>query len=78
MQKTGTLFSGLLIALGIGLTAPAIQADPGLPGGDTTTTIQGSNAFSQPAANLSFDGRLNFSVGNSFFRNPWIAAPATT
>lgn len=53
-------------------------ADPRLPGGETTTPVQGVNAFSQPSKNLSFDGRLNFSVGNSFFRNPWVAAPATT
>lgn len=78
MQKSSILFPGLLLVLGIGLTTSVVQADPGLPGGNTTTTVQGSNAFSQPAANLSFDGRLDFSVGNSFFRNPWIAAPATT
>ena len=52
-------------------------ADPRLPGGDTTTQFQDANAFSQPASNLSFDGRMDFSIGNSFFRNPWIAAPAT-
>lgn len=54
-----------------------VAADPRLPGGGTTTEFQDANAFSQPASNLSFDGRMNFSIGNSFFRNPWIAAPAT-
>jgi len=53
-------------------------ADPRLPGGQTSTRVQGANAFSQPAPSLSFDERINFSVGNSFFRNPWVAAPATT
>ncbi len=58
-------------------TAPAF-ADPSLPGGATTTQFQDANAFSQPASNLDLEGRMNFSIGNSFFRNPWIAAPATT
>lgn len=60
------------------LVVSSAYADPRMPGGDTSTPTQGANAFSQPAANLSFDDRLNFSVGNSFFRNPWVAAPATT
>ncbi|MBO1519688.1 di-heme oxidoredictase family protein [Oceanisphaera pacifica] len=54
------------------------QANPLQSGGKTTTDKSGSNAFSMPAANLSFDKRLDFSVGNSFFRNPWVTAPATT
>ncbi|WP_087018787.1 di-heme oxidoredictase family protein [Thaumasiovibrio subtropicus] len=47
-------------------------------GGDTTTSKQGPNAFSQPATNLALTDRIDFSVGNSFFRNPWVAAPAST
>ncbi|MNJ11365.1 Cytochrome c [compost metagenome] len=31
-----------------------------------------------PSANLAPSRRLDFSVGNSFFRNPWVIAPATT
>lgn len=46
--------------------------------GKATTSKQGVNAFSQPSANLSFEKRLDFSVGNSFFRNPWVTAPAST
>ncbi|RKF12837.1 thiol oxidoreductase [Alginatibacterium sediminis] len=53
-------------------------AQPQLAGGATTTVQQDHNAFSQPASNLDFSGRLEFSTGNSFFRNPWVAAPATT
>lgn len=33
---------------------------------------------SLPAANLPMTKRLDFSVGNSFFRNPWVPAPAST
>lgn len=38
----------------------------------------GANAFSLPAGNLPMSKRLDFSVGNSFFRNPWVQAPAST
>ncbi|MEE2731761.1 MAG: di-heme oxidoredictase family protein [Pseudomonadota bacterium] len=47
-------------------------------GGNTSVSKTDNDAFSLPAANLSFEGRLDFSVGNSFFRNPWVIAPATT
>ncbi|EGR0059150.1 c-type cytochrome [Vibrio vulnificus] len=47
-------------------------------GGDTSVKKEGPNAFSLPAANLPMSKRLDFSVGNSFFRNPWVSAPATT
>jgi len=47
-------------------------------GGNTTVKKSGPNAFSLPAGNLPLSKRLDFSVGNSFFRNPWVQAPATT
>ncbi|WP_117236157.1 di-heme oxidoredictase family protein [Vibrio maerlii] len=47
-------------------------------GGKTTTNKEGANAFSMPATNLPMTKRLDFSVGNSFFRNPWVPAPAST
>ncbi|ELL0595593.1 c-type cytochrome [Vibrio vulnificus] len=47
-------------------------------GGDTSVKNEGPNAFSLPAANLPMSKRLDFSVGNSFFRNPWVSAPAST
>lgn len=47
-------------------------------GGNTTVKKSGPNAFSMPANNLPMSKRLDFSVGNSFFRNPWVEAPAST
>ncbi|MGB5855366.1 MAG: di-heme oxidoredictase family protein [Oceanisphaera sp.] len=67
--------SGALLCAALALNA---HANPAKPGGDTTTDKTGGNAFSMPAVNLSFEKRLDFSVGNSFFRNPWVTAPATT
>jgi CxxC motif-containing protein (DUF1111 family) len=56
------------------------QAEPGeaLSAGEATVFKRDHNAFSQPSANLAPSRRLDFSVGNSFFRNPWVIAPATT
>ncbi|MFV8462504.1 di-heme oxidoredictase family protein [Vibrio campbellii] len=47
-------------------------------GGKATVKKDGANAFSLPAANLPMSKRLDFSVGNSFFRNPWVPAPSST
>ncbi|WP_043308727.1 di-heme oxidoredictase family protein [Pseudomonas sp. ML96] len=55
-------------------------AEPGeaLSGGATTVSQSDQNAFSLPSANLAPSRRLDFAVGNSFFRNPWVIAPSTT
>lgn len=47
-------------------------------GGGTTVFATGRNSFSLPAANMPMLKTLDFSVGNSFFRSPWVIAPATT
>ncbi len=47
-------------------------------GGATTVMDTGVNAFSLPAANLSISRRDRFSIGNSFFKNPWVIAPSST
>ncbi|WP_277960831.1 di-heme oxidoredictase family protein [Pseudomonas sp. RIT-To-2] len=49
-----------------------------LSGGAATVWRSDLNAFAQPSANLSPEGRVDFSAGNSFFRSPWVIAPATT
>ena len=56
------------------------QAEPGeaLSAGNATVMKFDQNAFSMPAANLAPMRRLDFSVGNSFFRNPWVIAPSST
>ncbi|MBM7037104.1 c-type cytochrome [Vibrio sp. 188UL20-2] len=67
-------------ALILGLVAPiaSVHAYGEQSGGKTTTNKQGHNAYSMPASNLPMSARLDFSVGNSFFRNPWVEAPAST
>ena len=47
-------------------------------GGDTTAFTTTRNAFGLPARNLGRDQRRTFAVGNSFFRQNWVTAPAST
>ncbi|MFC6335825.1 c-type cytochrome [Pseudomonas sp. CCM 7891] len=56
------------------------KAEPGeaRSGGSTSVRKADRNAFSLPSANLTPTRRLDFSVGNSFFRSPWVIAPSTT
>ncbi|MEM8950133.1 MAG: di-heme oxidoredictase family protein [Pseudomonadota bacterium] len=49
------------------------------PGGATTTKkTPNRNAFSQPSANITFEQRADFFVGNGFFKRLWVTAPAST
>jgi len=49
-----------------------------LAGGNTTVFDSSRDAFSRPAANLEEAHRADFFVGNSFFNQNWVAAPAST
>ena len=66
-------------ALSTSPTVAEVLEPPGeLLGGATSVRITNSSAFSLPAANMPLQRRLDFSVGNSFFRNPWVTAPSST
>ena len=48
-------------------------------GGAQTVRARGiADAFSQPAANLSFQQELDFKVGNGMFKRLWVSPPAST
>ncbi|MFC3149541.1 di-heme oxidoredictase family protein [Litoribrevibacter euphylliae] len=47
-------------------------------GGDNSTTTMTHDAFSKPSTQLRGSLRADFKVGNSFFKNPWVVAPAST
>jgi CxxC motif-containing protein (DUF1111 family) len=75
--------SALFLALGLSACDDApkfTQAEPGeaRSGGSATVRKTDQNSFSLPSANLPPSRRVDFSVGNSFFRNPWVIAPSTT
>lgn len=49
-----------------------------LSGGQTTVFNTTPKAFSQFAANLTFEQQGDFKIGNSFFEQDWVSAPSTT
>ncbi len=50
-----------------------------LSGGSATNrTTFTRDAFSEPSANLSFEERADFSIGNGIFRRNWVIAPSST
>lgn len=62
-------------------TPPAANgAEPGeeLSGGETTVFDTSQNAFSLSARNMSQERRSAFFVGNSYFKENWVMAPAST
>lgn len=54
-----------------------VSANPNLPGGDLTHTDLSRNAFSHPGPNVKGETKLQFGVGNSFFKTAWPEAPSS-
>lgn len=55
--------------------------DPDVPvalGGDTTREVTGARAFEFPAPTLTNEERRIFEIGDSFFTQNWVTAPAST
>ena len=87
-----TLAATFLLLLAVALfaacadTAPTFTPEPTpIPlilvaesGGDTTAFTTTRNAFGLSARNLDTLERRTFAVGNSFFRQNWVTAPAST
>ena len=70
-----TLSSGLAYACGPGREEAVFDERLG---GDTTAFSSGSNAFELSARNLKNEERRIFEVGDSFFNQNWVTAPAST
>ena len=50
-----------------------------LSGGSATNRRRfDRDAFSQPSANISFEARAQFAIGNGLFRRPWVSSPSST
>ena len=47
-------------------------------GGDTSVALSNATAFESAARNLNNDERRTFAVGDSFFTQNWVTAPAST
>jgi CxxC motif-containing protein (DUF1111 family) len=68
-----------------GSSGPAPAAAPGptreelvRQGGAATVLDEGASAFAQPIGGLTGEQRRQFAVGNSFFNQNWVTAPAST
>jgi CxxC motif-containing protein (DUF1111 family) len=78
LQKAAGALTGLFLTSTVLAFCSVVHAEEELPGGRATVRQQGPNAFSMPSGNMTLSRRLDFSVGNSFFRNPWVIAPSST
>lgn len=47
-------------------------------GAGTVNKLINADIFSHPAANLDFEGRQEFMVGNGLFRKDWVSSPSST
>lgn len=47
-------------------------------GAATSTALVNANAFSNPSANLTFEGELDFKIGNGLFKKVWVSSPSST
>lgn len=47
-------------------------------GGGAGINIDSSESYSKPSSNISASRKGNFFIGNAFFKQPWVVAPAST
>lgn len=47
-------------------------------GGDGTVFLESKSSLERPLANITLENRRKFVVGNSFFNQNWVTAPAST
>lgn len=60
--------------------AKLIEFDPQeiKQGGDTGISITSSESYSKPSSNIPASRKGSFFIGNAFFKQPWVVAPAST
>ncbi|QPO10616.1 thiol oxidoreductase [Thalassospira sp. A40-3] len=72
-----------LASIGLAIAPIVVNAqttgDPALAGGETSSTgTKGRNAFLHQSANMSFEKRLDFKLGEALFQRLWVTAPTRT
>lgn len=87
-RLASTLLCGLLLGSALsahaGRPAPTTdfsraEAGERAQGGDTTHNKRlNADAFSHSSANLSFEKRLDFALGNGMFKKIWVSSPSST
>ncbi len=68
----------LVVLVGCSDPVPEFSKDEFKPGGQATLKRVNTRTFIHPSGNLSIDDELGFWNGLSFFKDPWVAAPAAT
>lgn len=77
-RRSRVVTAAVVVALAVAACGgDADTLDPAL-GGDTTREVVGRNAFSFSAPTLSNEERRVFEIGDSFFTQNWVTAPAST
>ncbi len=78
--RKGVLFALLIPAIWLTtLPADAATIDGSTKlGGDATVQASHAGAYSLNSANMSARRKGDFLIGNDFFEDPWVIAPATT
>jgi CxxC motif-containing protein (DUF1111 family) len=90
-MRDGRRGRGLAVLIAVALTVAACsdgEDEPASPaneptsrllqGGAGTVQDEGRSAFAQPMSGLTSQQRRDFAVGNSFFNQNWVIAPAST
>lgn len=77
-MKKVIIYASIYAPLFLMLPSQAQTNQAYLSGGETTVFDTSHNAFSLPARNLGILRRDNFFIGNAFFKQPWVSAPAST
>jgi CxxC motif-containing protein (DUF1111 family) len=71
------LGAALLVVASCSSSSATARLDPNL-GGDTTRVDASRNSFALPAPTLTNEERQRFEIGDSFFTQNWVIAPAST
>jgi len=72
-----------MATIGFAMAPVALHAETtgnlAMPGGETSWTgATGRNAFLRQSANMSFEKRLDFKLGEALFQRLWVTAPTRT
>jgi CxxC motif-containing protein (DUF1111 family) len=79
VSRTAAEASRIAAVTALATDFTALQQFESRPAGAATVrVIQTADAFSQPSANIPFEGELDFRVGNGLFRKLWVSSPSST
>lgn len=74
-----TALASIMLATSMTSAHAQETANPALPGGATTwLKPDGRNAFTHYSANMTFEKRLDFKLGEALFQRLWVTAPTRT